>query len=93
MKVATYTRISTYESFSRILRRHPHCLAAYAESQDWQIVRRFTDQKSGATLSVRNSSTPCARRTPNDSTFCCVSRRPPRSLGSRSRAKVLLGAP
>ncbi len=51
MKVATYTRISTDEKLQPYsLDAQSHRLAAYAESQDWQIVRRFTDQKSGATL-------------------------------------------
>jgi site-specific DNA recombinase len=52
MRVATYTRISTDED------RQPFSLGAqserlesYARSQDgWRIVRRFTDQASGATL-------------------------------------------
>jgi site-specific DNA recombinase len=52
MRIATYTRISTDEE------RQPYSLEAqatrldaYAKSQeDWQIVRRFTDQASGATL-------------------------------------------
>ena len=52
MRIATYTRISTDED------RQPFSLGAqaerlesYARSQDgWRIVRRFTDQASGATL-------------------------------------------
>lgn len=52
MRIATYTRISTDEE------RQPYSLEAqatrldaYAKSQeDWQIVRRFTDQASGAIL-------------------------------------------
>ncbi len=52
MKVATYTRISTDEKHQPYsLDAQSHRLASYAESQeDWQIVRRFTDQESGATL-------------------------------------------
>ena len=52
MKVATYTRISTDEKHQPYsLDAQSHRLGAYAESQeDWQIVRRFTDQKSGVTL-------------------------------------------
>ncbi len=52
MRVATYTRISTDEDrqpFS--LGAQAARLEAYARSQDgWRIVRRFTDQASGATL-------------------------------------------
>ena len=52
MKVATYTRISTDEDrqpFS--LGAQAERLEAYAASQDgWRIVRRFSDQASGATL-------------------------------------------
>ena len=52
MRIATYTRISTDED------RQPFSLGAqserlesYVRSQDgWRIVRRFTDQASGATL-------------------------------------------
>jgi site-specific DNA recombinase len=52
VRIATYTRISTDED------RQPFSLGAqserlesYARSQDsWRIVRRFTDQASGATL-------------------------------------------
>jgi site-specific DNA recombinase len=52
MRIATYTRISTDED------RQPFSLGAqeersdaYAASQDgWRIVRRFSDQASGATL-------------------------------------------
>jgi site-specific DNA recombinase len=52
VRVATYTRISTDEDrqpFS--LGAQAERLEAYARSQDgWRIVRRFTDQASGATL-------------------------------------------
>ncbi|MGH2725319.1 MAG: recombinase family protein [Actinomycetota bacterium] len=52
MRVAIYTRISTDEErqpFS--LGAQAERLEAYAASQDgWRIVRRFTDQASGATL-------------------------------------------
>src|SRR6266508_2429067 len=52
MRIATYTRISTDEDrqpFS--LGAQAERLEAYARSQDgWRIVRRFTDQASGATL-------------------------------------------
>jgi site-specific DNA recombinase len=52
MRIATYTRISTDEDrqpFS--LGAQAERLEAYARSQDgWGIVRRFTDQASGATL-------------------------------------------
>ena len=52
MRVATYTRISTDEErqpFS--LGAQAERLEAYARSQDgWRIVRRFTDQASGATV-------------------------------------------
>jgi site-specific DNA recombinase len=52
MRIATYTRISTDEDrqpFS--LRAQAERLDAYARLQDgWRIVRRFTDQASGATL-------------------------------------------
>jgi site-specific DNA recombinase len=52
MKIAIYTRISTDEKHQPYsLDAQSHRLAAYVESQEnWQIVRRFTDQKSGATL-------------------------------------------
>jgi DNA invertase Pin-like site-specific DNA recombinase len=52
MRIATYTRISTDEDrqpFS--LGAQAERLEAYARSQDgWGIMRRFTDQASGATL-------------------------------------------
>jgi DNA invertase Pin-like site-specific DNA recombinase len=52
VRVAIYTRISTDEDrqpFS--LGAQAERLEAYARSQDgWRIVRRFTDQASGATL-------------------------------------------
>jgi site-specific DNA recombinase len=52
MRIATYTRISTDEDrqpFS--LGAQAERLEAYARSQDgWRIVRRFTDQASGAIL-------------------------------------------
>ena len=52
MRIATYTRISTDEErqpFS--LGAQAERLEAYARSQDgWRIVRRFSDQASGATL-------------------------------------------
>ena len=52
MRVATYTRISTDEEHQPYsLGAQADRLAAYAKSQeDWQIVRRFSDQASGATL-------------------------------------------
>lgn len=52
MRIATYTRISTDEELQPYsLEAQATRLAAYAESQgDWQIVRRFTDQASGAVL-------------------------------------------
>jgi len=52
MRIATYTRISTDEDrqpFS--LGAQAERLEAYVRSQDgWRIVRRFTDQASGATV-------------------------------------------
>lgn len=52
MRIATYTRISTDEDrqpFS--LGAQNERLEAYARSQDgWRIVRRYSDQASGATL-------------------------------------------
>ncbi len=52
MKIATYTRISTDESTQPYsLEAQAVRLDAYAKSQeDWRIVRRFTDQASGAIL-------------------------------------------
>jgi site-specific DNA recombinase len=52
MRIATYTRISTDEAHQPYsLEAQATRLAAYAQSQeDWQIVRRFTDQASGASL-------------------------------------------
>jgi site-specific DNA recombinase len=52
MRIATYTRISTYEDHQPFsLGAQAERLEAYAPSQDgWRIVRRFTDQASGATL-------------------------------------------
>ena len=52
MRIATYTRISTDEDHQPYsLEAQAMKLKAYAESQDgWRIVRRFTDQASGATL-------------------------------------------
>ena len=52
MRIATYTRISTDEELQPYsLEAQATRLDSYAESQeDWQIVRRFTDQASGAIL-------------------------------------------
>ena len=52
MRIATYTRISTDEATQPYsLEAQAVRLDAYAKSQeDWQIVRRFTDQASGAIL-------------------------------------------
>ena len=52
MKIATYTRISTDEKTQPYsLEAQAVRLDSYAKSQDdWQIVRRFTDQASGAIL-------------------------------------------
>ncbi len=56
MRIATYTRISTDEELQPYsLEAQATRLDAYAESQeDWQIVRRFTDQASGAILEREN---------------------------------------
>ncbi len=52
MRIATYTRISTDEETQPYsLEAQRERLAAYAKSQeDWRIVRRFSDQASGASL-------------------------------------------
>lgn len=52
MKIATYTRISTDEATQPYsLEAQATRLDSYVESQDdWRIVRRFTDQASGAIL-------------------------------------------
>jgi site-specific DNA recombinase len=52
MRIATYTRISTDEAHQPYsLEAQDERLGSYAKSQeDWQIVRRFSDQVSGATL-------------------------------------------
>lgn len=52
MRVATYTCISTDEEHQPYsLEAQATRLSAYAESQEeWRIVRRFSDQASGATL-------------------------------------------
>ena len=52
MKIATYTRISTDEATQPYsLEAQAVRLDSYVESQeDWQVVRRFTDQASGAIL-------------------------------------------
>jgi site-specific DNA recombinase len=52
MKIATYTRISTDEATQPYsLEAQAVRLDSYVESQeDWRIVRRFTDQASGAIL-------------------------------------------
>ena len=52
MRIATYTRISTDEELQPYsLEAQATRLDSYVESQeDWQIVRRFTDQASGAIL-------------------------------------------
>src|SRR6266516_3668218 len=52
MRIATYTRISTDEEHQPYsLEAQRERLGAYAKSQeDWRIVRRFTDQASGAGL-------------------------------------------
>jgi site-specific DNA recombinase len=52
MRIATYARISTDEEHQPYsLEAQAERLSSYAASQDdWRIVRRFTDQTSGATL-------------------------------------------
>ena len=52
MKIATYTRISTDEATQPYsLEAQATRLDSYVDSQeDWRIVRRFTDQASGAIL-------------------------------------------
>jgi site-specific DNA recombinase len=52
MRIATYTRISTDEHTQPYsLEAQAERLRAYTESQEgWRIVRRFTDQLTGATL-------------------------------------------
>jgi site-specific DNA recombinase len=52
MRIATYTRISTDEATQPYsLEAQAVRLGSYVESQeDWRIVRRFTDQASGAIL-------------------------------------------
>jgi site-specific DNA recombinase len=52
VRIATYTRISTDEAHQPYsLEAQADRLGKYAASQDgWKIVRRFTDQTSGATL-------------------------------------------
>ncbi len=52
MRIATYTRISTDEEHQPYsLEAQAHRLAAYVQSQEgWRLVRRFSDQTSGATL-------------------------------------------
>ena len=52
MRIATYTRISTDEEHQPYsLEAQAIRLDSYAKSQeDWRIVRRFTDQASGAIL-------------------------------------------
>jgi site-specific DNA recombinase len=52
MRIATYTRISTDEAHQPYsLEAQSERLASYAKSQeDWRIVRRFSDQASGASL-------------------------------------------
>ena len=52
VRVATYTRISTDEEHQPYsLEAQAHRLGSYIESQDqWQLVRRFTDQMTGSVL-------------------------------------------
>ncbi len=52
MRIATYTRISTDEELQpHSLEAQRERLEAYAKSQEgWKIVRRFSDQASGASL-------------------------------------------
>ena len=71
MRIATYTRISTDEELQPYsLEAQATRLDAYAESQgDWQIVRRFTDQASGAvSWSATGWKGRFARRRPGAST-------------------------
>ena len=51
MRVATYTRISTDEEHQpNSLEAQAARLASYIASQEgWELVRQFSDQKSGAT--------------------------------------------
>lgn len=51
MRVATYTRISTDEAHRPYsLEAQATRLKSYIDSQpDWELVKTFTDQKSGAT--------------------------------------------
>ncbi len=52
MRIATYSRISTDEEHQPYsLEAQAQRLAAYVQSQEnWRLVRRFSDQASGATL-------------------------------------------
>lgn len=51
LRVAIYTRISTDElNQPTSLESQEKALEAFAMSQGWEIVRRYQDQKSGATL-------------------------------------------
>jgi site-specific DNA recombinase len=52
MRIATYSRISTDEEHQPYsLEAQAQRLVAYIQSQEgWRLVRRFTDQTSGATL-------------------------------------------
>ncbi len=52
MRIASYTRISTDEEHQPYsLEAQAQRLSAYVQSQEgWRLVRRFTDQTSGATL-------------------------------------------
>ena len=87
MRIATYTRISTDEATQPYsLEAQAARLDSYVDSQeDWRIVRRFTDQASGAILERpgleralergRGRSLRPAARLP---------RRPPLALGARA---------
>jgi Resolvase, N terminal domain len=74
MRIATYTRISTDEELQPYsLEAQATRLDAYAESQgDWQIVRRFTDQASGAILE-RDGLERALREAKPAASTCCSS--------------------
>ena len=89
VRVATYTRISTDEEHQPYsLEAQATRLSAYAESQEeWQIVRRFSDQASGATLE-RPGARACAQGSDGEAVRSAarLPRRPPLAFGAGAGA-------
>src|SRR5579862_6289287 len=88
MRVATYTRISTDEEHQPYsLEAQDGRLRSYVESQgDWELVRTFTDQVSGATLERPGLRRALTEARAGRFDLLLVYRRPTREIGARARS-------